>query len=283
MKKDTFSTIYHDKKTMDQIIIRNLEVFCNHGVYEAENILGQKFLVDAVLYLDLSEAGREDNLTKSVNYGDICRLLEKEMKARNVKLLEKAADMLSTKILTTFPKIRSLELEVKKPWAPVMRHIDHASVKISRGWKKAYIGAGSNMGDREKYIRDAAVKLHSDEIRFLRMADIIETEPYGYTDQADFLNTVFEIETILSPEALFDELMMIEQEAGRTRELRWGPRTLDLDLLLFDDLVTEDPALVIPHPELHLREFVLKPLCQLNPYGIHPLYQRRFKDLLERL
>ena len=121
------------------------------------------------------------------------------------------------------------------------------------------------------------------DCRRFRSSDILESEPYGYTNQDVFLNAVFRFETILEPVELLDRLMEIEQEAGRTREIRWGPRTLDLDILLYDDLVTEDPHLIIPHPDMHNRMFVLEPLCQLNAYGVHPLLRERYIDIRRRL
>ena len=269
---------------MDRITIRNLEIFGNHGVYPEENILGQKFLIDAELYTDLRKAGHTDQLKDSVSYGDVIRLLHKEMKKQNDKLIEKTTERLAEAVLLTFDKIQRIRLCVKKPWAPVMMHMDHAAVTVERGWHKVYIGAGSNMGDRDAYIRSSASKLRErKDIRFFRSASVRETEPYGYLDQDKFLNTVFEFETLLTPEELFALTSEIEKAAGRKREIHWGPRTLDLDILLYDDLVTEDADLVIPHPEMTRRLFVLEPLCELSPYGVHPLTHERFCDIRHHL
>ena len=269
---------------MDQIRIENLEVFCHHGVYKEENVLGQKFLVSAVLFLRTRKAGKTDELTDSVSYGDVCRLITSEMKKQNDKLLERVAERLAEKILLSFPMVERVSVEVKKPWAPVLMHLDYASVRIERSWHRAYIGVGSNLGDRESYLELAERRLSECEwIRNLKAAAVIETEPYGYLDQGNFLNTVFWVDTLLEPEELLEELHRIEQEANRTREIHWGPRTLDLDILLYDHLVTEEEALIIPHSELHKRLFVLDPLCELNPYGVHPLLKKRFCDLRDEL
>ncbi|HIX71598.1 MAG: 2-amino-4-hydroxy-6-hydroxymethyldihydropteridine diphosphokinase [Clostridiales bacterium] len=269
---------------MDEITIKNLEVFCNHGVYKEENVLGQKFLVDAVLFLSTRKAGRSDALGDSVSYGDVCRLITAEMKKQNDQLLERVAERLAAKILHTFSMVKRVKITVKKPWAPVMMHLDHASVTIERGWHQVFVGVGSNMGDRQAYLAMAEKRLAQEpDVRDLRAASVIETEPYGYLDQDKFLNTVFAFETLYEPEELLHLLQEIEKEAHRERKIHWGPRTLDLDLLLFDDLVTDDPRLVLPHPELHKRLFVLEPLCELNPYGVHPLYRKRFLELKEAL
>lgn len=269
---------------MDKITIKNLEVFCNHGVYKEENILGQKFLVSAELSLSTRKAGLSDALEDSVSYGDVSRLITAEMKKQNDKLLERAAERIAGQILKEFPLIDSVRIEVKKPWAPVMMHLDYASVSIERGWHRVYVGVGSNMGERQAWIDMAAEALRSDgNNRNFRSAQVIETEPYGYLEQDKFLNTVFTFETLYEPEELLLRMQEIEKEAHRERKIHWGPRTLDLDLLLYDNRITESPVLTIPHPEITKRLFVLIPLCELNPHGVHPLYRKRFAEYKEAL
>jgi 2-amino-4-hydroxy-6-hydroxymethyldihydropteridine diphosphokinase len=125
----------------------------------------------------------------------------------------------------------------------------------------AYIGLGSNLGDREALIRTAA-----ELIGARRLSTIIETEPWGYESQPRFLNAVAEIETRLSPRLLLDELLDVESKLGRERVgQQWGPRTIDLDLLLFGDESIDEPGLVVPHPHLTERLFVLEPLAELVP------------------
>lgn len=269
---------------MDKITIKNLEIFCNHGVYKEENILGQKFLVSAELSLSTRKAGLSDALEDSVSYGDVSRLITAEMKKQNDKLLERAAERIAGQILKEFPLIDSVRIEVKKPWAPVMMHLDYASVSIERGWHRVYVGVGSNMGERQAWIDMAAEALRSDgNNRDFRSAQVIETEPYGYLEQDKFLNTVFTFETLYEPEELLLRMQEIEKEAHRERKIHWGPRTLDLDLLLYDNRITESPVLTIPHPEMTKRLFVLIPLCELNPHGVHPLYRKRFAEYKEAL
>lgn len=269
---------------MDKITIKNLEVFCNHGVYKEENILGQKFLVSAELSLSTRKAGLSDALEDSVSYGDVSRLITAEMKKQNDKLLERAAERIAGQILKEFPLIDSVRIEVKKPWAPVMMHLDYASVSIERGWHRVYVGVGSNMGERQAWIDMAAEALRSDgNNRNFRSAQVIETEPYGYLEQDKFLNTVFTFETLYEPEELLLRMQEIEKDAHRERKIHWGPRTLDLDLLLYDNRITESPVLTIPHPEMTKRLFVLIPLCELNPHGVHPLYRKRFAEYKEAL
>jgi 2-amino-4-hydroxy-6-hydroxymethyldihydropteridine diphosphokinase len=125
----------------------------------------------------------------------------------------------------------------------------------------AFVGLGSNLGDRESLIREAA-----ELIGARRLSSIIETEPWGYEQQPRFLNAVAEVETPLAARAFLVHLLDVEQRLGRERTgPRWGPRTIDLDLLLFGDEVIHEPGLVVPHPHLEERLFVLEPLVELVP------------------
>jgi 2-amino-4-hydroxy-6-hydroxymethyldihydropteridine diphosphokinase len=125
----------------------------------------------------------------------------------------------------------------------------------------AYVGLGSNLGDREAMLLRAASAIDA-----LRLSPVIETEPWGYADQPRFLNAVAEVETELSPRALLELLLEVERRLGRTRDgPRYGPRTIDLDLLLYGDEVIDEPGLQVPHPRLEERRFVLEPLAALVP------------------
>jgi 2-amino-4-hydroxy-6-hydroxymethyldihydropteridine diphosphokinase len=125
----------------------------------------------------------------------------------------------------------------------------------------AYVALGANLGDREGSIRRAA-----ELIGARRLSTIIETPPWGITDQPDFLNAVAEVETDLGPGPLLDRLIEVERELGRVRDgRRWGPRTIDLDLLVYGGETSDVPALQLPHPRLHERLFVLVPLAELVP------------------
>ena len=148
----------------------------------------------------------------------------------------------------------------------------------------AYIGLGSNLGDRKANI-DKAVKMLSQTkgIESVRLSDIIETEPLGQADQPMYLNTVAEIQTALSAKDLLERLMAIEASLGRKRKGKWSPRTIDMDLLLYGNEIIESLDLTVPHPQMHLRSFVLKGLCQLNNNVVHPVMKEWPKELAARL
>ena len=132
---------------------------------------------------------------------------------------------------------------------------------------RAYVGLGSNLGDRERMLWGAVHMLaFNPEVDVVAVSSLRETDPVGFEDQPRFLNAAVAIETELEPRALLDLLLSVERELGRTRDgPRFGPRTIDLDLLLYGDGVVDEPGLTVPHPRLHERRFVLEPLAELDP------------------
>lgn len=278
---------YINKKTSqdyDQIKITDLEVFANHGVFSEENKLGQKFLVSAVLYTDTRKAGKTDDLTASIHYGEVSAFITKYMKEHTYQLLERVAETLAEEMLKSISGLCKIDLEIKKPWAPVGLPLKTVSVKISREWHTTYIALGSNIGDSETYLNEAVEKIGQiPTCTVEKVSSYLVTEPYGVTDQPDFLNACLKMRTLLYPEELLKELNRIEKEAGRERIIHWGPRTLDLDILLYDDIVLEEDDLCIPHVEMHKRSFVLEPLAEIAPYKRHPVYGKTVREMLEKI
>ena len=268
----------------DEIHIDKLEVFAHHGVYPKETEEGQIFYVNAVLYLNTRRAGESDVLEHTVNYGEVCRFITEWMQENTCHLLEAVAERMARAILLKYRLLSAIDLEIVKPFAPVRLPFEGLSVKIHRSRHRVYVALGSNMGDREGYINGAleALKRHPlMEVR--KVSELIVTKPYGGVEQEDFLNGAVEIETLLEPWELLYVLHGMENEAGRKRTEHWGPRTLDLDILFFDRLVMENEDLVIPHPDLENRRFVLEPMNDIAPYLRDPVSGKTMAALLREL
>jgi len=144
---------------------------------------------------------------------------------------------------------------------------------------KAFISLGSNLGDRERNIREALQKMEEKGLCILKTSRIIETAPYGYKDQDNFLNCACLVETNLSPRNLLRILLEIEKEMGRVRTFKWGPRNIDLDIIFYDDLVIEEEDLKVPHPDAHNRPFVLGPVSEIASNFVHPVLKKTVREL----
>ena len=149
----------------------------------------------------------------------------------------------------------------------------------------AYISAGSNMGDRLQNCRKGVEALtEADNSRILAQSRIYKTEPVDYEDQNWFVNMVVKLETALDPFQLLDHIKHIQRAAGRIKDsIRFGPRILDLDIILYDNRIIESDCLVVPHPRMHKRRFVLKPICDIDPAVIHPVLNKEMQILLDEL
>jgi 2-amino-4-hydroxy-6-hydroxymethyldihydropteridine diphosphokinase len=145
-----------------------------------------------------------------------------------------------------------------------------------------YLSLGSNVGNREAQLRDAQARLGALG-RVVAVSSVYETEPVEFTEQAWFLNCVLALETILTPQQLMSAILRIEQEMGRSRILNKGPRSIDIDILLFGDEIIKSKDLTIPHPATHQRRFVLGPLAEIAPEVIHRILKKTIRELLDAL
>lgn len=267
---------------MDKITLKGIEFFGYHGVLQSEKELGQSFSVDCELYLDICLCN--DDLSKTVNYADVACEITSFCRENRYDLLETLADNLAKDILLKYSLVKELVLTIHKPHAPIPTGFDDVSLTVKRGWHTCYLATGSNLGDREKNLDTVWSELEKNPyIMGICKSDYIETEPYGVKDQPDFLNGAIKVRTVLTPRELLKFCNDTEMLCGRVRTRRWGERTLDVDILMYDSEVLFTDDLKIPHPEMHKRAFVLQPLAQIEPYLIHPVRKINVTELLDRL
>lgn len=272
---------------MDTIRIRKLEIFANHGVFKEEKVLGQKFILDIELYLDTQEAALTEDLNKSIHYGILCSKVADNFKKQSFDLIETAAEDTAQFILESYPICSGVKVSVKKPWAPVMMHLETVEVVVERHWTKAFVSLGSNIGDRENYLKRAIETLKADRrIKDIRESKKYNTKAWGLEEQDDFLNEVISFRTTYTPSNLLRLLQKIELDLGRERKIHWGPRTIDLDILFYGNNIIQDENLKVPHPFIQDRDFVLTPMMDIDPFFIHPVLKKSVmmlhKELKER-
>lgn len=267
---------------MDKIRVSEIKFFAHHGVLQGEKELGQFFSVDCEAAVDTALCG--DDLSKTVNYAELTDDIVSFCQNNRYDLLETLVNNLSKYIMEKYYLIYGLTLTVHKPHAPISTNFSDVSLTITRRRRTCYLSIGSNLGDRKANLDLVWSEIEkSREIQGLAKSDYIETKPYGVLDQPDFLNGAIKIRTFLTLSELFLFCKQTEKLAGRVKTRRWGERTLDVDILMYGNEVIFTDDVKIPHPEMHKRDFVLRPLCQIEPYLIHPVKNMNVSELLEQL
>lgn len=269
---------------MDKIYINNLEFIGFHGVFPEEKKLGQKFLVSLELTVDTREAGKTGDLTKSVHYGLVAQDVEKLFLEKSIDLIETCAENIAEMVLKKYELGKEVKVIVKKPWAPLQMHFENAAVEITRKWHRVYLSLGSNIGNKRKNLLEAIRKIGElENTEVVKSSTILETEPFGYLEQDNFLNACLEVKTLMTAQEFLKEILQIELDMGRVREIKWGPRIIDIDILFYDKEIIEEDNLAVPHPWICEREFVLDPLSEIAPNYIHPLEKKTITMLARKL
>ena len=269
---------------MNKLIIQDLEVFAYHGVYEEEKKLGQKFVISLEIWFDMRKVSASDRIEDTLHYKKLCWWIDTFLKERSYDLIETVAVNLCENILMEYSTVERVKVCLKKPWAPIHMPLAYVAAEIERSRHLVYIALGSNLGEREKNLRDALTLLNDNpHCRVIRVSEFRETEPVGYENQGNFINAVAEMETIYSSWKLMKFLLEIETTLKRERIIHLGPRTIDLDILLYDNLILSDSFLTIPHPRMTERLFVMEPICELAPYAIHPILRKTMEQIKSKL
>lgn len=254
----------------DRISLLGVRARGVHGVLAEEKRDGQDFVVDVVLHLDLAPAGTTDDLALTINYAEVGADVVARIEGPSLDLIEALAEQIAGDALAR-PGVHTVEVTVHKPSAPVgVPFGDVAVTLVRRRTVPVVIALGANLGDAAARL-DAAVDGLADDLDEVRRAPFVTTDPVGGPEQPRFTNSVVLATTALSPQALLARLHAVEARHGRVREVRWGARTLDLDLIQYgdpaigSDVVSEDPQLLLPHPRAHERGFVLAPWARVDP------------------
>ncbi len=259
-------------RTTDRILLQGVSAFGHHGVLDFEKRDGQTFVVDVAMTLDLAPAGRSDALETTVSYAEVATSVVERITGPSFDLIERLAEVIADDVLT-HALVDAVEVAVHKPQAPVGHPFTDVQVRIERlNAPAVVIALGSNLGDRGETLAAAVGSLRGLEgLTVTRVSPLVETDPVGGPEQPPYLNAVVVGRSTLAPAALLAALHGIEHDHGRTRDIRWGARTLDLDLIAFGrpgsshEVVSDDPALTLPHPRAVERAFVLVPWREADP------------------
>lgn len=260
------------------IYIKGLRVYAFHGVHPEEKEQGQEFIIDISCLVSDERACTSDRVGETVSYSSVTKKAIEIFTARKRDLIEAAANDVAEGILCRFPLVDAVEVTLKKPDAPVNADFDCMAVNLHRDRngilnkppkvRKAYLALGSNIGDGKKNIEAAYSALSAiPGVKITKKSDFYITEPWGYTQQADFTNACCEAETTLSPEALLGAALGIEAAMGRVREFKNGPRVIDIDLIMYENETRDTPELRLPHSAFKERSFVLRPLLDVSDNG----------------
>ena len=255
----------------DQIEISAIRTVAIVGALPHEREIPQPLQIDLTLDVDLGDAGRSDDLDDTVHYGWVADQVVAVVSESKDVLLERLAARVADEVLT-FDRVEAVTVTLTKLRPPIAVDAASTAVRINRTRStaavapqsphRAFIALGSNLGDRREFLRMGVAGLD----RVVAMSQVYETDPVGGPDdQGAYLNMVVEIETPLDPFALLRRCQRIEGEAMRQRVVHWGPRTLDVDIIMYDDAVIETADLVVPHPHFAERRFVLTPLAEIAP------------------
>lgn len=270
----------------DRIELTGLRAFGHHGVLAQERRDGQEFVIDVVLHLDTGPAAATDDLARTVDYGGLAVRVADAVRTDPVDLIETLAARIAAVCLEPV-QVLAADVVVHKPGAPITESFGDVAVSIHRTRADLLLNArpqepadvvlalGSNLdspaGDRTATLRAAVAALGGlPGLDVGTVSPWVETAPVGGPPQPDYRNAVLLARTTLSPRELLAAVHEVEDRYGRARQVRWGPRTLDIDVIAYADLISNAPDLQLPHPRAHQRAFVLAPWLLADPAATLP-------------
>jgi len=276
----------------DKILIEGLKAWGKHGVFDFEKQYAQAFIIDLEIEAEISKSYLSDKLEDTVNYADVYDIVKAVIETQSYRLLERLAYVIIEKIFLHDTRIQRIKIRVIKDRAPLSGQVDSTGVEIEKSREeisiqntdiktnttpkidtntntetegyKAVLALGSNIGDRYQNLQKALEMLaDSTGISILNKSNLYETEPVGYAEQEKFYNAAILIETTLNPFELYNKVKDIEDNLGRKKTFRWGPRLIDIDIIAYERCVINTKGLTLPHKEYMQRAFVLKPLSDM--------------------
>lgn len=265
---------------MDRIEISGIRVVTVVGLLPHEREAPQPIMIDLILECDLRDCGRTDEIADTAHYGLMVDKIVEVVRASRDKLLERLGHRIC-EVALSFERVVAADVRVTKLRPPVAHDIQSVAACIrrtsadyaeaARAPASAIVSIGSNLGNRLEYLRFALKELGS----VAATSQVYETEPIGGPEnQGAYLNMVAVVKTTLDPFSFLRKCQRIEAEAGRKRLVRWGPRTLDIDVLFYDNFSITSPELTVPHPRFAERRFVLVPLSEVAPERCPPGWEQ---------
>ncbi|MCL2134782.1 MAG: 2-amino-4-hydroxy-6-hydroxymethyldihydropteridine diphosphokinase [Candidatus Bathyarchaeota archaeon] len=266
---------------MDKILVSGVKAWGKHGVLNFEREYSQPFTVDLEIWADVSKSYLTDDLQDTVNYVGVYDIVRSVVETQSYMLIERLSYVIMEKIFLYDSRIQRIKICVVKNKAPLIGQFDHVGVEIEKSrhdvliqdtYTKSETGAGykvvlalgTNIGDRKQNIQKA-LELLSDslDVMILSKSKLYETEPVGYVNQEKFYNAAILVETTLNPFELYNKIKTIENNLGREKTFKWGPRVIDIDIIVYEGCIINTNGLTLPHKEYMQRAFVLKPLSDM--------------------
>ena len=245
------------------VALHGLRAYGRHGALPEETVLGQEFVIDAALQVHTRQAAEGDDLTATADYGVLATRLTEVVTGKPVALIETLVERLLDVCLDD-PAVAGATVTVHKPAAPIPLPFGDVTVTAGR-LRPGVLSLGSNLGDRLAHLQAAVDLLRAFGLR--AVSPVYETDPVGGPEQEPYLNAVVLVEGA-APRRLLELAHAIEASRQRERTVRWGPRTLDVDVIAAGSVVLDDPDLVVPHPRAHERAFVLVPWLAVDPAAV---------------
>lgn len=271
-----------DRLPVDRVSLHGITAHGAHGVLAEEKRGGQRFVADVVMHVPVHRAGVRDDLDEAVDYSVVAAAVHAVLGGESLDLVEAVAERIAAAVLTD-DRVLAVDVTVHKPQAPLGVPFGDVTVQVHRTRADVAVAAvpaddvpvvlalGANLGDREATLVSAVRALGAlDGVDVSGVSAVVETAPVGGPEQPRYLNAVLLARTTLSARGLLHACQDIEAAHARTREVRWGPRTLDVDLVAYGDLVVTTGDLVLPHPRARKRAFVLQPWLLTDPGAVLP-------------